>query len=360
MKLERSARSLPEDVPIQTQENLYYKELNKYKHELNDGLQVEEEGLEQYQKLKELNTIKMKKSKLEKQHNELNETNENTHKMSILSDEEQIRNIKKLYFNILKPSRLLENIGHIMGPNKDQDTTKTTSDVSEVTKEVQDQTRVINVKISDEMQAATNDLVLGDHVKYRTDNSSLVSEKEQLIKSESNDITTKNKVHNAHSNEHVKPTESVDDVDPAIKITDAFLSHIRHGRKHKHLYNDTDIPPSSNYYYGDHQGRKISPKFDQKFENFRKELPDEKKMNRSKDNNHDELQEVHETKRSISAQTLSNEIILSQNNNSSGRINNENETIPDKKLTRTSSVRIGPKTRRILSNNVTSDDIFTM
>uniref|UniRef100_A0A8D9B309 Metalloendopeptidase n=2 Tax=Cacopsylla melanoneura TaxID=428564 RepID=A0A8D9B309_9HEMI len=358
MKLERSARSLPDDIPIKTQETLYYKELNKYKHELNDGLQVEEEGLEQYQKLKELNTIKMKKSKLEKAPNEINGTNENTHKMSILSDEEQIRNIKKLYFNILKPSRLLENIGHMVGQNKDQDTTKTTVDVGDITKEVQDQTRVINVKISDEMQAATNELVLGDHVKYTTDNNSLFSDKEQLIKSESHDFKTKNKVHIEHSNDNAKPIEPVDDVDPAIKITDAFLSHIRHGRKHKHLYNDTDVPPSSNYnYYGDHQGRKISPKFDQKFENFRKELPDEKKMNISKDDNHDELQQIHEAKRSITAQqTLSNEIVIV--NNSSGRINKENETMPDKTVT--NSARLGAKTKRILSNNVTSDDSFTI
>lgn len=283
MKLERTSRSIP-DEDEKKQESLYYKELDQYKHELNDGLQVEEEGLEQYQKLKEMNTIKMKKSKLNKL-NDVNRTNENVHKMTILRDEKHIQSIKNLYFNILKPIRLLENIGKMMINNKETEKDLDINDVNKVTKEVKDESRVINVKVSDEMQAASNNVInLTEHLKYSVENGSgAINDKGQVISKTQTDDKTK--VHNELSNENLKPTESIDDVDPAIKITDAFLTHIRHGRKHKHLYNDTDIPPSYNNYLSEHNTRKISPKFDQKFENFRKELPNEKSSSKVTTNN---------------------------------------------------------------------------
>lgn len=345
LKLERTERSLPDEDPIKTQENLYYKELNQYKHEVNDGLQVEEEGLEQYQKLKEMNTIKMKKSKLNKQMNELNGTNENSQKMSILNDEEQIRNIKNLYYNILKPSRILESIGNIVGHNKevvkDNEKVKHVNSVEKETREVQDQTRIINVKISDEMHAATsNEIVLSENVKYQIDNSSLANDKARVIsKAGSDEINTKRKVHNNHSIDNERTTtESTDDADPAIKITDAFLTHIRHGRKHKHLYNDTDTVPNSNYLYNsDFHNRKISPKFDQKFENFRKEFTDEKSPNKGAVNKTQTMAEFPD--RSI----LSNELI-------------HNKTSVDNKIIVPALTSMNPRTKRKVSYEVISED----
>lgn len=331
LKLERNSRSIP-DEDVKKQESLYYKEMNQYKHEINDGLQVEEEGLEQYQKLKEMNTIKMKKSKQTKHENA---TNENVHKMTILTDEKQIQSIKNLYFNILKPFRLLENIGHIMINNKETGKDFDMNHLNKDVNEVKDESRVINVKVSDEMQAASNNMILSEHTKYNVENSTLSNDKEQVIsQAHTNDKT---KIHNELSNENLKPTEAVDDVDPAIKITDAFLTHIRHGRKHKHLYNDTDIPPSYSY-LNEYNTRKISPKFDQKFENFRKELSDEKSS------------KVTTNKPNFNSDDKANEDALKHISEESSNSNAQSSAANDGK----------PNMKKVLvsSNNVTSDERF--